>query len=200
MTERATFDDRLAAGFRRLLTQEGLDDLPKLLTPREWDEVPLFSRHARLAFLGGLDPSEQSRVLLGAALDHLRLVIAHRDASCPRTLVMVSITGWDEFGAGVEAPEPLQPHFWITSDPERDLKTFRVRLGFTERARHVAGWLRDIGRLGEHVVLEPMSPTPEVPRVYVALPDDPRIAALLVVQNANEDDERDTSEPGDAPR
>src|SRR5690554_6061947 len=94
-------------GIERLIRREGLDDLDSLLTPREWDEVPLVSRWARLGFLEGLSIEEKSEVLVAAATRYLGrvrdFVEQERRAD---VVIIVSVTNWESWRS--HDPDPLK--------------------------------------------------------------------------------------------
>jgi hypothetical protein len=166
-------------GIRRLIVQEKLDDFEQLLTPREWDEVPFFSRSKRIGFLDPADSVTKSRVLVVHALKHLDRVLKYRDEHRPEVFVMISVTNWEDLFSKTEDEGPVIPHFWISTDPTRDLASFRMKPGVSREARMVSDWLDTAGLLADHQVFDGVVTTPDVARVYVARTDDPRIAPVV---------------------
>lgn len=157
---------------RELLREEGLDDIDSLLTPREWDEVPLASRLSRLAFMAHLDVREQSRILVSAAVNHLDTILGFVAKSPrPDAVVMLSIFDWEELDSSELAP--VVPNFWISTNPGRDLVKFRLQLGSTIEARELRSWLENASLHVEHEVFESasLSPDPELRRLYIAKRD-----------------------------
>lgn len=169
---------RVAAGMKRLLIAEGLDDLDQLLVDRAWDEVPFVSRYARLAFLRGADVDTRCRLLVAHATRHLDEVLRHRDLHRPEVLVMLSVSRWDNLQES--PPDPVVPCFWISTQPARDLVSFRLTPGAQPAAARVAAWLDAEGLLAEHEVFDNRTPDPSFERVYVARRDDPRVEPLVV--------------------
>lgn len=171
----------LEKGMERLIRREGLDDLDSLLTPREWDEVPLVSQWSQLKFLEGMSIEEKSEVLVVAATRYLGRILEYV-AEKERTdvVVLVSVMNWDMWKS--TEPDPLDPNFWISTHPERDLVRFRLRHGSSQEARVVAGWLKKARLLPEYVVLDSSEPwlDPVLQRVYVARTDDPRVAPYIL--------------------
>jgi hypothetical protein len=166
--------------FERLIREERLDDIEKLLTPREWDEVPLVSRLRRIDFLAGLDAREKSRVLLVRAVKHLeRMGEFARAHHRTDVVVMVSVLDWEEFRA--EEPEPVIPNFWICTNVERDLARFRLRPGVSDEAHHAMEWLRSAELLHAHEVFDNSEPVrdPHLRRVYIARRDSPGVERLI---------------------
>jgi hypothetical protein len=154
----------------RLIAEEGLDDLETLLCPREWDEVPLVSRTDRLGFMLELTALEQSRVLVVAAARYLENINAYATAhGRSDILVMVSVLDWEDLES--PCPEPVAPNFWISTDVNRDLQTFRLKRVTTKEARLTEAWVQAAGLSQSHEVLDPAVPHPEreLQRVYVSL-------------------------------
>jgi hypothetical protein len=154
--------------FARLIKAERLDDLDTLLTPRSWDEVPLWSRLHRIEFLSG-DVREKSRALVVNAvryLDHIMKFVAQLNRE--DIVVMVSILDW----GGLESPDsdPLRPKYWMIWYPERELANFRLKSGSSKEARVVIEWLRDADLLLTHDVFDSVKipEDPDLFRVYVA--------------------------------
>lgn len=167
----------VARGVKRLIAQEHLGDLDKLLIDRAWDEVPFVSRFSRLKFLGGADALTKSRVLVVHAVRHLDEVLRFRDAHRPGVFVMMSITHWDNLND--DEGDPLVPCFWISTQPERDLVTFRMKPAASAEAKLVSGWLDAAGLLADHEVLDGAVRNAEIPRVYVVRRADARVAPIV---------------------
>jgi hypothetical protein len=166
--------------FEQLIREEQLDDIEKLLTPREWDEVPWVSRLRRIDFLAGLDAREKSRVLLVSAVKHLERIVDFARAN-HRTdvVVMVSLLDWEDFRA--QEPEPVIPNFWICTNVERDLARFRLRPGVSDEAQYAMAWLRSADLLQTHEVFDNSEPVkdPHLRRVYIARRDSPGVERLI---------------------
>jgi hypothetical protein len=153
----------------KLIREEGLDDLDRLLTPREWDEVPLVSRLDRIAFLADMDVREKSRALVTCAVEYLDRVEVFANAhDRDDVVVMVSVVNWEDLDAA--DPDPVIPNFWISTHVERDLGTFRLRAAVSEKAVLVAAWLRSEDLLRTHEVFDSVDAVtdPELFRVYIA--------------------------------
>jgi hypothetical protein len=107
-------DPRFAVGFARLIHQQLLDDLDSFLEPVEdFDEPPLYSQYAQLAFLDGLTTDQKNRLLIRAAVAHLPRIVGHgrgHDFYC-----MVSILDWGDFEDG----GLICPAFWYTNPSTR---------------------------------------------------------------------------------
>jgi hypothetical protein len=168
-------------GIAGLLLKEGLDDLDRLLVPREWDEVPLASRRKRLDFLSHLDVMEQSRILVVAATEHLDRLVSHADDRQVRDAVfLVSILDWEDLNA--PEPEAVIPNFWISADPAKDLRTFRLRPGQSAESSMLTAWLASEDLLRTHEVFDNaiIDPDPTLRRVYVGQRGSSRIAPYVV--------------------
>lgn len=166
-------------GIRRLIVKEELDDLDKLLAPRECDEVPFVSRFSRIKFLEPADALTKSRILVVHALKHLDRVSRFRDEHRKEVFVMLSITQWDNLTTDIEEQEPVIPCFWISTDPGRDLVSFRMKPGVSRESKMVLDWLDAERLLVDHEVFDSATPTLDVPRVYVARSDDALIASVV---------------------
>ncbi|SPT49673.1 Imm15 family immunity protein [Actinomadura madurae] len=107
-------DPRFAADFARLIHHQLLDDFDSFLKRvDDFDEPPLYTQYAQLAFLGGLTTEQKNRLLIRAAVAHLPRIVEHghgHDFYC-----MVSILGWDEFENG----GLIRPAFWYTNPSTR---------------------------------------------------------------------------------
>jgi hypothetical protein len=161
----SAFDEQ----FRRLVQTEGLDNLEKLLTPRELDEVPLVSRLARIDFLADHNAHEKSRLLLVAALRHFRKVLTFKEANNRAdAVVMISLPNWEDLHS--KDPEPVIPRFWVCTNVARDLASFRLKPGVSVEARQVIDWLRSVDLLESYEVFDPVEASldPDFRRVYVA--------------------------------
>lgn len=92
-------DPRFAAGFARLIRHQRLDALDSFLeSVDDFDEPPLYSQFAQLAFLDGLTTEQKNRLLIRAAVAHLPRIAEHlrgHDFFC-----MVSIVNWADFEDG----------------------------------------------------------------------------------------------------
>ena len=174
-----------------LIREEGLDDLERLLTPREWDEVPLVSRLARIAFLSHEDVSERSRVLVTNAVRYLDRILAFaKDTGRDDVVVLVSVTDWEDLHSA--DPDPVIPNFWISTHPQTDLTAFRLRHGSSEEASLVSEWLRSADLLSTHEVFDAAEPVtdPELRRVYVAERASLRVKPFIQQQELGDDGPR----------
>lgn len=165
----------------RLVHEEGLDDLERLLTPREWDEVPLVSRLARISFLADLDVREKSRILVVSAVAYLDRILAFANArNREDVVVMVSVLNWDDLDA--TEPESVRPKFWICTNVERDLSAFRLRPAASKEGSMVTAWLRSADLLGSHEVfdLAEADTEPELRRVYISQREIPRVERFVL--------------------
>jgi hypothetical protein len=152
----------------RLIRTERLDNFERLLTPREWDEVPFVSRLARIEFLSYLDVQERSRVLVASAVKLLDRILDFAEAAGrAEVVVLVSAMNWDDLYA--VNPDPIIPKFWICTNVQRDLTNFRLVPGTSKEALLVAYWLRSSDLLQSHEVFEEaeLEVDPELRRVYV---------------------------------
>jgi hypothetical protein len=178
---RRFFVNDVEHGIAGLLLDEGLNDLDRLLVPREWDEVPFASRRPRLAFLSHLGVMEQSRVLVVAATEHLDRLIAHADSRgrCDDVL-LVSILDWSDLTA--PEPEAVIPNFWISTDPARDLRAFRLRPSKSIEAAMLEEWLASADLLRSHEVFDNAIPEsdPALRRIYIGQRTSPRTERFVV--------------------
>src|SRR5215213_2623952 len=118
--------------FRHLLREEGLDDFEGVLVPREWDEVPFVSRFSRIDFLGNADAECKSSILVRQAVKHLDRLLSFIIDSHRNVFVMVSVVDWENLESS--EPDPVIPCLWISTNPERDLVTFRVKPGVSRES------------------------------------------------------------------
>jgi hypothetical protein len=165
---------------RRLIQEEKLDDLERFLHPREWDEVPFFSRLRKISFLSGLAVLEKSRILVINAVQHLDRILAHAQAHRRDDVVlMLSLLNWDD-SKSIDT-QPVQSNFWLSTDATRDLKYFHLRAGASKESRQVIEWLRAADLLGTHEVCDNSLPMvdPYLRRVYVARRGDPSVERLV---------------------
>lgn len=159
--------NNIEKGMERLFASEGLHDLDRLLSVREWDEVPIASRRHALAFLDSLEVKEQSRILVIEATRHLDRLAARAERLGHPCVVLVSIYGWSDLDAS--PPECVIPRFWISTKPESDLANFRLTIGASPQAALLNEWLASDGLLQTHEVLETEAgeEDPDLHRVYV---------------------------------
>lgn len=66
-----TLDPEIRRGFRRVLGEQKLDDLSQFQRVGFFDEVPLFSRYAQIAFLDDQDRDRANETLLELGLEYL---------------------------------------------------------------------------------------------------------------------------------
>jgi hypothetical protein len=159
----------LSENFEKLIREEGLEDIGCLLIRREWDEVPLVSRVHRIAFLSDFDVMMASCLLVANAVVHLDRILAYaRESGREDVVVMVSVLDWDDLVS--DEAGPVTPNFWICTNVERDMATFRLKAAESEEARTVVRWLRQADLLSSHEAFD-FAETwvdPELRRVYVA--------------------------------
>ncbi|PSK97177.1 hypothetical protein CLV63_109181 [Murinocardiopsis flavida] len=162
-------DAAIAAGFRRLLHEQGLDRLDTFREPLStFDEPPLYARYDQLGFLDGLPVPERNRRLIRAAAAHLRAIVAH--ISGHGTWCMLAIHGWEGFDAG----GLLRPTFCTASlesrpDP-RDPRTVLDYLRFDPpQSRFSAFTAHALADTPDCAIEEDLVSTPGVQRVYVRL-------------------------------
>ncbi len=152
-----------------LINDEQLNDFDSLITPRELDEVPFVSRLSRIGFLNSLDVEAKSRVLVVNAVKYLdRLLNFIKTARRTDVLAMVSVVNWEDLVA--DQPDPVIPNFWICTNVQRDLATFRLKPAASDEARLVSSWLIAETLLQDHEVFDAahVVTDPELRRVYVA--------------------------------
>jgi Immunity protein 15 len=108
-------DPRFRADFEQLVRVEGLDRLDDLMVTSLFEEVPLYSRYAHVAFLDPLPVAERNRLLIRAAAWYLPVILAHAAASYAGRdhdyFCMLAVSSWDDFdGGGL-----VSPAFWYTN-------------------------------------------------------------------------------------
>jgi hypothetical protein len=133
-----------------------------------------------VSFLDSLGIFEKSRILVVAAIEHLKKIIASATFKGSDDIIaMISITNWSDLHD--PSLEGIKPNFWICTNLQRDLGNFSLREGVTKEADLVRDWLVPSGLINSHVVLEEpgVKSDDELFRVFVAQLGDTRLAPYL---------------------
>jgi hypothetical protein len=135
---------RLTPHFAKLLQLEGLRPEEFVKPISEYDEVPLYTRLERVAFLSGFSHEARNTALLALALEFLERVLARAKAlPAPRLaefFVMITVMDWEGYHAG----GTVTPCFWVTTRASQELGPMRLVPPFTDEATRVKRWLADL--------------------------------------------------------
>jgi hypothetical protein len=159
---------RLATHFSRLLQIEGLEPDDFLKPISEYDEVPLYTRLERVAFLSGFSHEARNTALLALALEFLERVLARAKAlPAPRLaefFVMITVMDWEDYHAG----RTVTPCFWVTTRASQELGPMRLVPPFTDEATRVKRWLSDLSCGSSYLVGDhPITPVGFPLRVHI---------------------------------
>lgn len=153
-----------------LLEKEGLADLSQFHRPGFFDEIPLYSRQADIAFLKGAAAND---ILLRFALKYVRAVISYEEH---RTPYFAAITVWS-----FAEDDLLVPNLFVWSGPikkmENSLTLSVVTTPFAKRIERIVSRLRLHDRFK---ILEDISTMPDTSRVFLgpAQPPYPTFVSL----------------------
>src|SRR5882672_6416830 len=147
--------------FWEILEKERLVDLSQFHKPDFFEEVPLFSREADLAFLSAYGGDRANAILLGFALKFLKAVISYEEHRMP---YFAAITVWDFSGADV-----VVPNLFVWSGPVRRLeKKLTLVVPGTAFGRKIKRLVSKQGIRGPFEVLEEVATEPGTSRLFIA--------------------------------
>jgi hypothetical protein len=159
--ERMKNSHDLEATFWQMLEKNRLVDLSQYHKPDFFEEVPLFSRYADIAFLKHLSVEEASEVLLRYSLKFLRAVIAYEDHETP---FFAAITVSD-----VSPGDPIVPSLFVWSRPLVELyERLRLKKPTTPFAKRIKRLVSELAALDFVQIFEEASPAPEAARAWLA--------------------------------
>jgi hypothetical protein len=146
----------------KLLGKEGLADLSQFHRPRFFDEVPLCSREADLAFLSESSRVAASDILVKFALKLLKSIISYEEH---RTPYFAAVTIWDFSGA-----DPVIPNLFVWSGPIQRLeKKLILHVPVTSFGKKIRRLVSKLRLPDKFEVLEDTSTDRGMSRVFIGL-------------------------------
>ncbi len=155
----------------KVLEKERLADLSQFHQLEFFDEVPLFSRDADIAFLKRDAPDAANRILLGFALRFLKSVIAYQEHS---KRYFAAITVWNIADHDILVPNLF---VWYDAVPKLTGQLF-LHSVTTSFGKSIRRFVSGLDRAGVLEVLEDTATDPETARAFVGLSQAPYRAFL----------------------
>ena len=147
--------------FWQMLEKNRLVDLSQFHKPDFFEEVPLYSRYADIAFLKDHAADEASALLLRFALKFLRSVISYEEHAAP---FFAAITVAD-FSPG----DPIVPNLFVWSRPLAELyEKLKLAEATTPFGRKMKRVVSQFDLPDRHEVFEDTTTVPGLAREFVA--------------------------------
>lgn len=147
--------------FWQVLEKNRLVDLSQFHRPGFFDEVPLYTRYADIAFLAKHSSAEASAILMRFALKFLRSVICYEEHDAP-FFAAVTVSDFSE-------GDPIVPNLFVWSKPIRELlEKLSLEEPSTSFAKKVKRWVSQAHLPHSHAILEEKSTTSDFPRAFIA--------------------------------
>lgn len=151
----------LEAHFWKMLEKSRLVDLSQYHQPDFYEEVPLYSRYADIAYLKQCSTAEASAILLRFSLRFLSAVISYEEHESDFfAAITASHTSLDE---------PIVPRIFVWSRPIAELyEKLKLKEPATPFGKSMKRVLSDLRLLTRHELLEETQALEEGSRVFVS--------------------------------